>query len=84
MFCYNINVLIIVCLVFIGYRIYDGGENNLETSECTEMALERVLQQLNSQGLFGISILEADNLYGFHDQLIPTPTATPRTNRIQT
>ena len=44
-----------------------GGENNLGTSEFTQMALERVLQQLNSQGLFGISISEGDNPYGFQE-----------------
>ena len=44
-----------------------GGENNLGTSESTQMALERVLQQLNSQGLFGISILEGDNPYCFQE-----------------
>ena len=55
-----------------------GGENNLGTSESTQMALERVLQQLNSQGLFGISISEGDNPYCFQEQIISTPTASTK------
>ena len=47
-----------------------GGENNLETLESTQMALERVLQQLNSQGEFSLSIFEGDNPYGFHKQIL--------------
>ena len=35
-----------------------------------------MLQQLNSQGLFDTSIPETNNPYGFHEQVIPTPTAT--------
>ena len=64
-----------------------GGEENLRTLESTQIALERVLQQLNSQGLFDITILEGDNPYSFHEQIIPTPTATTKdhwnTNRIE-
>ena len=48
----------------------------MRTSESTQIALERVLQQLNSQGLFDISILESDNPYDFHEHIIPTPTTT--------
>ena len=48
----------------------------MRTSESTQIALERVLQQLNSQGLFDISISESDNPYGFHEQIIPTTTTT--------
>ena len=33
---------------------------------------------MNSQGLFGISILEGDNPYGFQEQIIPTPTASTK------
>ena len=51
------------------------------TLESTQIALERVLQQLNSQGLFDISISESDNPYGFHEQIIPTPTATTTDHR---
>ena len=40
------------------------------------MALERVLQQLNSQGQFDISISEGDNPYGFHKQILTTPIAS--------
>ena len=58
-----------------------GREKNLRTSESTQIALERVLQQLNSQGLFDISILECDNPYGFHEQIVPTPTATTTDHR---
>ena len=60
-----------------------GGENNLGTSESTQMALERVLQQLNSQGKFNMSISEGDNPYGFDKQIIPTPITTI-TNRRNT
>ena len=37
-----------------------------------------MLQQLNSQGLFDILILEGDNPYGFQKLIIPTPTATTK------
>ena len=53
----------------------------MRTSESTQIALKRVLQQLNSQGLFDISILEGDNPYGFHEQILPTPTATTTDHR---
>ena len=55
-----------------------GGENNLGTSKSTQMALKRVLQQQNSQSLFGISILEGDNPYCFQEQRISTPTASTK------
>ena len=58
-----------------------GGEENLRTSESTQIALDRVLQQLNSQGLFDISISESDNPYGFHEHIIPTPTTTTTNHR---
>ena len=53
----------------------------MRTSESTQIALERVLQQLNLQGLFDISISESDNPYGFHEQIIPTPTTTTTDHR---
>ena len=37
--------------------------------------------QLNSQGLFDILISECNNPYGFHEQIIPTPTATTTNHR---
>ena len=37
-----------------------------------------MLQQLNSQELFGISISEGDNPYGFHEHTIPTPIASTK------
>ena len=40
-----------------------------------------MLQQLNLQGLFDTSISESDNPYGFHEQVIPTPTATTTDHR---
>ena len=40
-----------------------------------------MLQQLNSQGLFDTSISESDNPYGFHEQVIPTPSATTTDHR---
>ena len=50
----------------------------MRTSESTQIALARVLQQLNSQGVFDISISEGDNPYGFQELIIPTPTATTK------
>ena len=55
-----------------------GGENNQGTSKSIQMALKRVLQQLNLQGVFGISISEGDNVYDFQDQIIPTPTTNTK------
>ena len=49
---------------------------NLVTSEPTQMALERVLQQLNYQGQFDTSISEGNNPYGFHEQILTTPTVS--------
>ena len=57
------------------------GENNLGTSESTQMALKRVLQQLNLQEKFNLSISEGDNPYGFDEQIIPTPIATTTGHR---
>ena len=39
------------------------------------------MQQLNSQGLFDISISEGDNPYGFQELIIPTPSATTKDHR---
>ena len=65
----------------MGYRRYGQyyrWENNLGTSEYTQMALERVLQQLNSQGEFSLSISEDDNPYGFHEQIFSTAIASTK------
>ena len=40
-----------------------------------------MLQQLNSQGQFDISISEGDNPYGFQELIIPTPTGTTKDHR---
>ena len=40
-----------------------------------------MLQQLNLQGLFDISISEGDNPYGFQELIIPTPSATTKEHR---
>ena len=48
------------------------GTNNLVTSESTQMALERVLQQLNCQGQFDISISKGYP-YGFHEHILTIP-----------
>ena len=40
-----------------------------------------MLQQLNSQGQFNISISEGDNPYGFQELIIPTPTGTTTDHR---
>ena len=55
-----------------------GWKNNQDTSESTQMAFERVLLQLNSQGKFSLSTFEGDNLYGFHEQILSTPSASTK------